>query len=304
MATKVKGSIQDDGIYNMVCVMCGTRANRDHRLSPSHAKRCSSEFNNNFNPWMKHDFEFPREGFLGACENESLMVQNGLHNVDVGIGIAVPANEKVGEQGLQKQKPTLMDALMLTAEDARPWVASRDACSAALGIVCENLIYRYTRPEEELIRVSGDPEEGYYQAWPSTVERRLLTHAYDGLPSLWEQVHRMAYDRNVLAGKWYELVVELVYRCVSIVASMYDEMEAAVSVDVLHMFHILFMCAADVSRCTEYGRAVRGPLDKLRQLLVPGVHQLHTYQELMSHEDRFVILKACDFLVEREPLLR
>ena len=153
-----------------------------------------------------------------------------------------------------------------------------------------------------MIASSGDPEGGYRQAWPNDEEREMLAEAYEGLVLAWKRVQMMAFLEELQMRMWHEAVTELIYRLVLITANSYDKMEKTLSVDVMDLFHVLVLCAIDVSKCTVPKHAIRGPMEKLRKFLAPAdERQLHRYNEMALHEDRFLTLMRNDFSIQRGP---
>ena len=73
------------------------------------------------------------------------------------------------------------------------------------------------------------------------------------------------------------------------------------NVEIVDLFNVLVLCTVDVSRCTEPHHAIREPIEVLRKYLAPDdERQLHRYNELAGHEDRYLILKINDLSFHEE----
>ena len=93
--------------------------------------------------------------------------------------------------------------------------------------------------------------------------------------------------------------MDLIYRHALNARGMYEEMELVLDPEILDMFHVLFMCAVDVSLCIDMHHPLRGLLARFRSLTVPDERQLHRYGEMTSDESHFVSMRPNDFSMLR-----
>ena len=175
------------------------------------------------------------------------------------------------------------------------WTLARDACNGAVSALSKVGTYRRALPEEEPKQSSEGDEEGYEHAWPKVTERRVIGKVLDEIVETWLVVQRLAYTGRVYPREWNLAVVRLVRSHVLVVLGLYEEMEREVSIEVLDMFHVLFMCVADVSLCIESQHPLREHLERLKTFIMPDDRQLHRYGEMAKDEDKSVSVRPNDF---------